>query len=128
MKIHLIHGVTAGGLAALAGVVFLTVYNEAFYVDFSLVINPSSIIGASIIGSILMSTGYFILEKIKKEKFQGVLNLLIMVLSFLSIIPVLTMTLPLEVDFPELFPGLVIPMHFFPALVFFGIAPFFKKN
>jgi hypothetical protein len=34
----------------------------------------------------------------------------------------------LDVEFPEMFPGLVIPMHFFPALAFFAIDPFFKQS
>jgi hypothetical protein len=50
------------------------------------------------------------------------------VLSFASIIGAIGMTLPLDIDFPELFPGLVVPMHFFPALAYFAIAPFFKKE
>lgn len=128
MKKHLIHGLAAGILAAIAGVIFLNLYKSLFLVDFSLVIDSVAIISSSIIGCMLMATGYILLDKLKKPNFSGVLNLIIMVLSFLSIIPVMTMALPLEVEFPELFPGLVIPMHFFPAMIFFGIAPFFKEK
>jgi hypothetical protein len=38
------------------------------------------------------------------------------------------MSLPLDIDFPEMFPGLAIPLHFIPAMIFFGLDPFFKKN
>lgn len=127
MKANLLHGIIAGILSAIAAIVFLTIYYEAYYVDYSLVINTGAIVAASIIGCTLMSTGYFILEKTGKDKFQGVLNLVIMFLSFVSILPVMTMELPLDVEYPELFPGLVIPMHFFPAMIFFGIKPFFEK-
>ena len=125
MKANLLHGIIAGILSAVAAIVFLNIYQELYFVDFSLVINTTSIVGASIIGTLLMSTGYFFLEKLKKENMKGILNLIIMLVSFISIIPPMGMSLPLEIDFPELFPGLVIPMHFFPAMIFFGVAPFF---
>lgn len=128
MKKHLIHGAVAGILASVAGIIFLKIYVELYFVDFSAVIDEAAIVFSSIIGCVLMGVGYIILDKVKKPNLYGVLNILIMVLSFLSIVPVMAMTLPLEVDFPEMFPGMVVPMHFFPAVTFFGLAPFFKKT
>lgn len=127
MKKHLFHGAVAGILASVAGIIFLKIYVELYFVDFSSVIDEVAIVFSSIIGCLLMAVGYIILDKVKKPNLYGVLNIVIMVLSFLSIVPVMAMTLPLEVDFPEMFPGMVVPMHFFPALAFFGLAPFFKK-
>lgn len=127
MKKHLFHGTVAGILASVAGIIFLKIYVDLYFVDFSSVIDEVAIIFSSIIGCVLMGVGYIILDKVKKPNLYGVLNILIMVLSFLSIVPVMAMTLPLEVDFPELFPGMVVPMHFFPAVAFFGLAPFFQK-
>ena len=127
MKKHLIHGAVAGALASVAGIIFLKIYVELYFVDFSAVIDEVAIVFSSIIGCVMMGVGYIILDKFKKPNLYGVLNILIMVLSFLSIVPVMAMTLPLEVDFPEMFPGMVVPMHFFPAVTFFGLAPFFKK-
>jgi len=37
------------------------------------------------------------------------------------------MSLPLDIEYPEMFPGLAITMHFFPAIIFFGLYPFFTK-
>ncbi len=128
MKKHLIHGAVAGILASVAGIIFLKIYVELYFVDFSAVIDEVAIVFSSIIGCVLMGVGYIILDKVKKPNLYGVLNILIMVLSFLSIVPVMAMTLPLEVDFPEMLPGMVVPMHFFPALAFFGLSPFFKKT
>jgi hypothetical protein len=128
MKKHLIHGSVAGALAAVASIIFLNIYKQLYLVDFSTVIDEVAIISSSIIGCVLMAVGYIILDKIKKQNLYGAMNILIMVLSFLSIVPVMGMTLPLEVEFPELFPGMVVPMHFFPAVTFFGLTPFFKKN
>lgn len=128
MKKHLIHGGVAGALAAIASIIFFKIYVELYFVDFSAVIDEMAIIIASIVGCVLMAVGYIILDKVKKPNLYGVLNILIMIFSFLSIVPVMGMTLPLEVDFPEMFPGMVIPMHFFPAVAFFGLAPFFSKQ
>ncbi len=128
MKSNLIHGLVAGLLSGLAGAAYLTIYQELYYVDYSSIINSASIIGASIIACVLMSIMYFFLEKVKKVNLFGIANLGFMLISFLSIIPPMTMSLPLEVDFPELFPGLVIPMHFFPAMMFLGIVPFFNQR
>ena len=63
-----------------------------------------------------------------KPILKGWLNVLIAALSFLSILGPLSMSLPLNIKFPEMFPGLAIPMHFFPALMFFGLFPFFTNS
>lgn len=128
MKNLLIHGIVAGVLASIASILFLNIYQTAFYVDFSAVINSGAIIGACMIGCLLMTLGYVALIKLKKENLRGWLNIIISVLSFASIIPAMGMSLPLDVEFPELFPGLVMPMHFFPALAFFTVLPLFEKN
>lgn len=128
MKKHLIHGGVAGALATIASIIFFKIYAELYFVDFSAVIDETAIIISSIIGCVFMAVGYIILDKVKKPNLYGVLNILIMIFSFLSIVPVMGMTLPLEVEFPEMFPGMVIPMHFFPAVAFFGLAPLFQKR
>ena len=128
MKKSLIHGIIAGILTALAGIAYQRVYEDALFLDFSTVINPRSVAGASIFGCMLMAIGYELLERFKKSNLKGWLNVLITVLSFLSILGPLSMSLPLDIEFPEMFPGLAIPMHFFPAMIFFGLYPFFTKT
>jgi hypothetical protein len=128
MKKSLIHGIIAGILTALAGIAYQRVYEDALFLDFSTVINPGSVAGASIFGCMLMAIGYELLERFKKSNLKGWLNVLITVLSFLSILGPLSMSLPLDIEFPEMFPGLAIPMHFFPAMIFFGLYPFFTKT
>lgn len=124
----LIHGVVAGLLAGMAGIIYLNIYIEAFGVDYSQIINTGAILGSSLIACMLMTLGYAALFKFDKQNLQGWLNILIAVLSFASIIGPIGMSLPLDIEFPELFPGLVVPMHFFPALAFFTIYPFLKQN
>lgn len=128
MKKLLIHGVLAGLLSGIAGIIYLNIYINAFDVDYNQIINSSAVIGSSILGCMLMTLGYGVLTKFNKQNLEGWLNLIIAVLSFASIIGPIGMSLPLDVEFPELFPGLVVPMHFFPALAFFAIYPFFKQN
>ena len=101
MKRFLIHGIIAGVLTAVAGIVYQMVYENALFLDFSLVINPGSIAGASIFGCVLMALGYWLLEHFKKANLKGWLNVLITVLSFLSILGPLSMSLPLDIEYPE---------------------------
>ncbi len=124
----LIYGIVAGFLSGLAGVIYQYIYQDMFFVDYSAVVNTGAIIGSSLIGTVLMSLGYFILIKVKKEKWIGVINFVYMFLAFASILPAMAVTLPLDVEFPELFPGLVVPMHFFVPMIFFGLGPLFMKQ
>jgi hypothetical protein len=128
IKKILLHVFISATLASLASLVYNSIYSAAFEVNFSMVLNTGAIIGSTCFGTILMGLGYFLCYRWKRERLIGVLNILIVVLSFASIIGVLGFQLPLEVESPELLPGLAIPMHFFPALAFFCIVPFFKYN
>jgi hypothetical protein len=128
MKKIFIHGVVAGILATIASVIYNNLYQSTLGVSFDKIINIGSVFGACIFGCVLISVANFVLFKFKKENLQGILNVIVVVLSFVSIIGPISMTLPLDVEFPEMFPGLVIPMHFFPALAFFAIDPFFKQS
>jgi drug/metabolite transporter (DMT)-like permease len=128
MKNHIKHGITAGISSTFAGIVYQNVYEEAMFLDFSAVINEISIAAACIFGCLLMAVSYLFAERFKKSNLIAWVNVLIIVITFLSILAPLSMTLPLDVEFPELFTGLAIPMHFFPALFFFGLSPFFTQE
>lgn len=125
---NILHGLLAGVLAGLAGVIFFNIYTEALGVNFSKIVNPAAITGSCIFGCLLMAIGYALIQKFNKNLYKGIFNIIIAVLSFASIIGPIAMSLPVDTENPELFPGLVIPMHFFPALAFFTIAPFFAKK
>lgn len=128
MKKIFIQGLVAGILSALASIIYSTIYQNTMLTDFGKVINIGSIIGSSLIGCMLIALGYFALLKSNKTSLAGWLNIIICLLSFASIIGPIGMSLPLDIESPELFPGLVVPMHFFPALSFFAIAPFFRDT
>lgn len=125
MKKIFIHGIVAGILAALAGVIYFIIYQNTLGTNFGKIVNIPSITGSSIFGAVLIACGYALLLKIGKLKLSGWYNVLVSVLSFATIIWPISMSLPLTVESPELFTGLVVPMHFFPALAYFTVAPFF---
>ena len=126
-KAFILAGVSST-LAITACLIYNKVYSSSFYVDFSQIITPTSVILNCLVGCTLMSLGYALVIKWRPTLNLGWVNIVFAILSFASIIMVLSFKLPLEVEFPELFPGLAIPMHIFPVLAFLTIVPFFKSN
>jgi hypothetical protein len=119
-------GLVAAAFSATLSVLYNRIYKFSFYVDFSSVINIGSITGACTLACGGIAVGHYLSFKWKGEKLSGVYNVCVFIVSFFSSLAVLAFRLPLDVGSPELFPGLAIPLHFFPALAYFSIAPFFK--
>jgi hypothetical protein len=74
---------------------------------------------------LIFSVGYYFFINIFKKKSIIALNMLISILSFSAVIIPISISLPLSVKHPELFPGLAVPMIFFPALAWFTFKPIF---
>lgn len=125
-KQTLIMGIAGSLLSSLASIIYLNIYKEALVVDFSKVAGTSNIIAACSIGCLLMAVGYKLAIKWKGTKTIGWLNIVFTVFSFSTIAGVMGVSLPMEIESPELFPGMIIPMHFFPVLSILTIYPFFK--
>lgn len=123
-KSTFILGGLSSALSAMACIIYSKIYEVAFYVDFSQVIGLTNMVAASAVGCFLMSVGYKVILGWKGIRMLGWLNILYSTLSFASIAGVLAFNLPLEVEFPEMFPGFVIPMHFFPVLALLNIFSF----
>ena len=113
--------------ATLAGISYQSAYEAALSSDFSIIINPLSISMATTIGCTLMSLGNLLLARLKLSRFQGWYHMLINILSILSIVGPIHTNLPPEIKRPDLFPGLIAPLHLFPALFFITLSTFFKK-
>ena len=128
IKQKALHAFSSAALASIACLVYATVYNNAFEVNYSAVLNTGSITGVCVFSCSLMALAYYFAIKWKAEKLLGWINTTIALLSFVSIITVLGFQLPVSVQSPEMFPGLAIPMHFFPAMAFFALAPFFRNK
>lgn len=115
-----------GTISSLFSIILCLIYNEiyskAFDVDFSSVLTIFAVIISNFLGCYLMAFSYFLIVKWNRVKLLGILNILIVILSFVSILGVFGFQLPMEIESPELFPGLAIPMHFFPVLFFLSFA------
>ncbi len=123
-------GVTAGVLSGVACAIFAKVFYEANgnMLDYSAIVNTTMMFGACIFSCVLAGIGYWFLNKFFKSKGQIIFNFLFTILSFASILHPFAATLPLDLEFPEMFPSLVVPMHFFPALIWFTLQPLFIKK
>ncbi len=124
----LLLGLVSGLLAGVASLIYQKVYTASIGGDFSAIVRPAGMFISSTLGCIVAAIGYWALYRLLKGKAEVVFNFLFVTLSFASILPAFATKLPLDVSSPELFPGLVVPMHFFPALAWFTIKPLFIKT
>jgi hypothetical protein len=122
------HGVIAGISSALACFVYNEIYLFATEVDFSKVLNAGAIIGANLIACIVASIGFGLYSKWFKNQAEIIFNFSFAILSFGSVIIPISISLPLDIKNPEIFPGLAVPMHFFPVLSWLTIRPLFTET
>jgi hypothetical protein len=122
-------GAVAGILSGILSIIYTRVYTHYLGVDFSTVVTPVKMIVSSVLGGLVAAIGFWLLDKWLKRKTETVFNLLFTILSFASILGPIATKLPLEIDHPELFPWLVLPMHLFPVLGWMTLRPlFFPSN
>jgi hypothetical protein len=121
-------GLVAGILSAAACLIYNHIYVFALETNFTRLVNPGSIIGLNLLSCLLAACGYWSLRRWLKNKAEIVFNFSFSLLSFASIIVPLSIKLPLDILQPELFLGITIPMHFFPALAWFTIGPIFREE
>lgn len=125
MRTALLHGLLAGALAGLASIVYMQVYSEALAVDYSMVAKPIGAFASCMVGCLLASAGHLFFSKRVRSGTDAWFNAIFTVLTFASLIPVFGATLPLAVKYPELFYGMVVPMHLFPQLFWLTSKPLF---
>jgi len=128
LKKSLALGIVSGLLAGIAGVIYAHLYYTINEADFSRVASTISILAASLFGGVLAAIGYTLLDKWLKTRGEIVFNLVFTLISFISLLGPIAVRLPRNIDTPELFPGMVIPMHFFPALAWFTLKPLFIRS
>jgi len=115
----------SGGLAAIACIIYNRIYFFATEVDFSRVLNTLSMTGYSIIICLFAGFLYWAFLKWLKRKGMIAFNFLFSILSFAAVIIPISVSLPLDIEFPELFPGLAVPMVFFPLIAWHTVQPLF---
>jgi hypothetical protein len=128
LRNSLLLGIVSGLLAGLVGVAYAKVYYSVNEADFSQVASTVRIIAASLFGGVLAAIGYAVLDKWMKGKGEIVFNLIFTTISFATLLIPVAARLPRTIETPELFPGMVIPMHFFPALAWFTLKPIFIRK
>jgi hypothetical protein len=119
------HSLIAGILASVAGIIYNRIYFFATEVDFSRVLNTGSIIGLNIMVCLVAGMLYWVSLRWLKKSGEIVFSFLFSITSFACIIVPISISLPLQVKFPELFPGLAVPMVFFPAMAWYTVKPLF---
>lgn len=127
-KTHFYHGLISGIMAALAAIIYSRIHFFATQADFSGIINLGTMISLNLIGCLIFSFAYYFFTSMWKKKGIIVFHLLITILSFAAVIIPISISLPLSVKNPELFPGLAVPMIFFPALAWFTLKPLFNSE
>ncbi len=127
-KKALLLGIVSGLLAGVAGLIYAHLYYSINEADFSKVASSIRIIASSLAGGVLAAIGFTLLDKWLKNNGEIVFNLLFAIISFASLLTPIAYKLPTTIETPELFPGMVIPMHFFPALAWFTLKPLFIRS
>ena len=120
-------GLSAGIGSAVAALIYNRVYFFITEANFTKLVNTGSLIGSNLLACMLAAFGYWGFTKWFPRKGELVFNIVFAVLTFASILIPIAIHLPLDIQFPELFPGLTIPMHFFPALAWHTLRPLFAK-
>jgi hypothetical protein len=120
-------GVAAGLLAAIASIIYNRIYFFAFEVNFSKLVNIPVLTALSLLACTVAAIGYWLIKKRFGERADIIFNFSFVILSFASILVPMAAKLPLDIQNPEMFPCLTVPMHFFPALAWFTLNPLFKK-
>ncbi|HRI20607.1 MAG TPA: hypothetical protein PLA68_06615 [Panacibacter sp.] len=121
------HSIGAGILSAVACIIYSNIYFFATETDFSKILNTATLIGVNLAACLIAGTGFWVIKKIFTKNGDIIFNFTFTILSFASVMLPIAASLPLDVEYPELFPGLAVPMHFFPALAWFTLSPLFNK-
>jgi hypothetical protein len=122
------HASAASVLAALAAIIYSRIYFFATEVDFSAVLDVRRMIGLNVLTCFLVAFFYYILIRYLKKKGEIIFNFLFSIISFAFVMIPISLSLPLHVKSPELFPGLAVPMVFFPAIAWYTLNPLFAHN
>jgi hypothetical protein len=123
-----LHAVFASILAALSGIIYNRVYYFTTEVDFTRVLTTERIIALSVLISMVAAfVNYFLIRWLKRRG-AIVFNFLFSIVSFAAVMIPISISLPLDVKSPELFPGLAVPMVFFPVVAWFTVEPLFRHG
>ena len=121
-------GLCTGIFSFVACIVYNRVYLFAFEANFTKLVNTGSLAGINLLAGMIAGLGYWTMKKWFRNKTDIIFNLAFTILSFAAIIVPISISLPLDIQNPELFPGLTIPMLFFPAIAWYTLKPLFIRE
>jgi hypothetical protein len=119
--------ILASSLAFIAALIYRRIYFFATEADFSKVLSTGRIAGLCILFCMPAAFLYYGLVRWLGNKGELIFNFLFSVLSFACVMIPISLSLPLKVQFPELFPGLGVPMVFFLAMVWYTLNTMLSK-
>jgi hypothetical protein len=120
-----LHALAASVLAAVAGIIYNRIYLFATEVDFSNVLPFSRIIGFSVLICMMAACVKYGLQRWLETRGEIVFNFMFSIISFAMVMIPISVSLPLDIKSPELFPGLAVPLVFFPCLSWHTVNPLF---
>lgn len=115
-------------IAAAAAIIYNRIYFFATEADFSKILNTGSMIGFSFLICMTATFINYALTRWLKRTGEIVFNFLFSIISFACVIIPISISLPLDVKTPELFPGLAVPMLFFPVIAWYTVKPIFSAK
>jgi hypothetical protein len=127
-KRKFLHGMLASVLSAIAALIYKRIYFYANEADFSKVLGNVRLIGFNVFVCLLAVFLNYGFARVFKSKGEIIFNFLFSILSFVAVIVPISITLPLDIKFPELFPGLAVPMVFFPVIAWYTLNPYFADK
>jgi hypothetical protein len=123
-----LQAILASLLAFIASVIYRKIYFFATEVDFSKVLSLGRMAALNILVAMLAAFLYYGVTGLLKGRGAIIFNFLFSILTFVCVMIPISITLPLNVQSPELFPGLGVPMVFFPAMAWYTVNPLFNKK
>lgn len=119
-------GLAAGILSGLAAFFYYRIYTTSLEVSYPGVVSPAGIFSASLFAGMLIALSCFGINRLFKKEMGVLTSILLVGSALLSIIIPFMISLPLDMERPELFPGMVVPMQLFPVLAWFALKPLFR--
>ena len=122
------HAVTAGFLASLAGFIYGRIYFFATEIDFSKVANLTTVSSYCILFCMLAAVLNYACIRFFRKNGEIIFNFILSIVSFAMVMIPISISLPLDIKSPELFPGLGVPIIFFPAIAWYTVNPIFNRR
>lgn len=124
-------GILAGLLSALGCVVYTVfIWKDQYQLDYFQLISWWNLLASCMLGCLLAALGHWAAIRAMPKYGEFAFNMLFSMLTFASLLGPIGYTWPVDVTdeiqmLTEYFAFYAMPLHFFPALVWFTLRPLF---